>query len=210
MPAQPPSLASWLVDLFTPYAQAETIRGDLLEEFSEVASRRGGAVARRWYWRQSVKTIGHLSADGFRALPGLMAVSVLAAWLLDVGGNWLVRKAVVAILSRFRVYAYVDAYTFWVLHDIVVRITISMSMGYVAAAAVKGREMIAAITFSLLFGLLHGVSLLPVLRHLPEWYDYRFPRPFVAVLLVNTVVSPVLIVMGGLLCRKFRFATGRV
>ncbi len=54
---QPPRIAVWLVDLFTPDKQAESIPGDLLEEFSDLASKSGVAFARRWYWRHSVKTI---------------------------------------------------------------------------------------------------------------------------------------------------------
>jgi hypothetical protein len=68
---QPPRFAVWLVNLFTPYEQAESIPGDLLEEFSELALKSDGAFARRWYWRQSVKTIGHLIGCGFRSVPWL-------------------------------------------------------------------------------------------------------------------------------------------
>jgi len=34
---QPPRVAVWLLDLFTPSEQTESIPGDLLEEFSDVA-----------------------------------------------------------------------------------------------------------------------------------------------------------------------------
>jgi hypothetical protein len=44
---QPPRLAVWLVNLFTPYEQAESIPGDLFEEFSAVAPKSGVASARR-------------------------------------------------------------------------------------------------------------------------------------------------------------------
>src|SRR5204862_5771919 len=40
---QPPRVAVWLLDLFTHYEQTESIPGDLLEEFSAVASRSGVA-----------------------------------------------------------------------------------------------------------------------------------------------------------------------
>ena len=59
---RPPHIALWLVDLFTPSEQAESIPGDLLEEFLELALKSGDAFARRWYWRQSVKTVAHLIA----------------------------------------------------------------------------------------------------------------------------------------------------
>jgi len=43
---QPPRGAVWLIELFTPYEQAESIPGDLLEEFSDLASKSGVAYAR--------------------------------------------------------------------------------------------------------------------------------------------------------------------
>ena len=66
---QPPRIAVWLVNLFTPAEEAESILGDLLEEFSHLASKSGVAVARRWYWRQTVKTITHLVDSGFCVAP---------------------------------------------------------------------------------------------------------------------------------------------
>ena len=59
MPRQvhPPRVVSWFVDLFPPIEQTETIQGDLLEEFSGLVSTSGIDLARRWYWRQSVKTV---------------------------------------------------------------------------------------------------------------------------------------------------------
>ena len=70
---RPPRIAVWLVDLFTPNKQSESIPGDLLEEFSEHASKSGVASARRWYWRQSVKTVARLIATGFLVAPWLTA-----------------------------------------------------------------------------------------------------------------------------------------
>src|SRR5215813_3365658 len=51
----PPRLATWLVDLFASAEQAESILGDLAEEFSDIASTSGVLSARRWYWRESPK-----------------------------------------------------------------------------------------------------------------------------------------------------------
>jgi hypothetical protein len=65
---EPPRVAVWLIELFTPYEQAESLPGDLLEEFSDVASKSDAAYARRWYWRQTEPTISHLVRSGFRVL----------------------------------------------------------------------------------------------------------------------------------------------
>jgi hypothetical protein len=64
---QPPRLAVWLVNLFTRAEEAESILGDLLEEYFQLASKSGVALARSWYWRQTVKTIAQLAGTGFRA-----------------------------------------------------------------------------------------------------------------------------------------------
>jgi hypothetical protein len=79
---RPPRIALWLVDLFTPSEQAESIPGDLLEEFLELALKSGDAFARRWYWRQSVKTVAHLIATGFLVVPWLIAGTAVGGLLL--------------------------------------------------------------------------------------------------------------------------------
>jgi hypothetical protein len=66
---QPPRIAAWLVNLFSASQEAESILGDLHEEFSDLRSRSSDAFARNWYWRQSVKTIAHLMGAGFRVAP---------------------------------------------------------------------------------------------------------------------------------------------
>ena len=66
---QPPRLAVWFINLFTAHESAESIFGDLLEEYSYLASKSGVTFARRWYRRQTVKTIAHLFGSGYRAAP---------------------------------------------------------------------------------------------------------------------------------------------
>jgi hypothetical protein len=53
MSALPPKLAAWLVNAFTGPDQSEIVEGDLLEEFSQQASRPpesgiGGRALERW------------------------------------------------------------------------------------------------------------------------------------------------------------------
>jgi len=50
---QPPRTATWLVVMFAS-EEKDSLEGDLLEEFSDLAARSGAAVARRWYWRQTL------------------------------------------------------------------------------------------------------------------------------------------------------------
>ena len=79
---RPPFLATWLIGLFDSDWQAETISGDLLEEFSGLAAKSGVAYARRWYWRQSMKTVVYLMGAGFRTAPWLIAGTVIGGYLL--------------------------------------------------------------------------------------------------------------------------------
>jgi hypothetical protein len=91
---RPPRVATWLVDLFASDEHAESLPGDLLEEFSDLASKSGVASARRWYWRQSVKTIVHLFATGFRAAPWSIVGAVIGGYLLLGFGLWIPERLV--------------------------------------------------------------------------------------------------------------------
>ena len=62
--AQPPRVAVWFLNLFALEEEGESILGDLLEEFSLLVSKSGIASARRWYWRQTVKTLPQLAGVG--------------------------------------------------------------------------------------------------------------------------------------------------
>ena len=74
---QPPRFAVWLLTLFALHDQAESILGDLLEEFTLLASSSGVSFARRWYWRQTLKTVLELAILGFRASPWLTGATVV-------------------------------------------------------------------------------------------------------------------------------------
>jgi hypothetical protein len=108
---QPPRIAEWVTTLFLPADIAESVMGDLLEEFSALVITSGAPLARRWYRRQAVSTIMHAGADAFRTAPLLMLASV-------IGGNWLIGfatqysvHAVQTFLDAHRVYAFhPDAY----------------------------------------------------------------------------------------------------
>jgi hypothetical protein len=197
---QPPRLALSMVHLFAPHDQAEAIPGDLLEEFLGIAA---ASDARRWYWRQTVKTVAHLFADGFRS-PHMLFV-VLVAGLLGVGAIWLTQETAIAILYRYPVYLHIHPYLFWLIYAIVIeRFLVPLLAGFLAATMERRRKMVAVITLSLLFGSVGGIQLLPFVRFLSQWNDYRFPRPIVAVIIATTFLSPAAIVVGGCIARKMR------
>ena len=148
---RPPRVAGWLLDLFTPYEQTESILGDLLEEFSDIASKSGVAYARRWYWRQSVRTILHLVRGGFRAMPWSIAGAVVGGVLLVRLGHAFAEEGIrtwneflshhVHHLSRFDLILYNSGLYVW-------RLTVLLLIGCIIALACKGKEMLATITVS--------------------------------------------------------------
>lgn len=201
---QPPRIAVWLVDLFTPVKQAESIPGDLLEEFLDLTSKLGVARARRWYWRQSLKTIAHLIGSGFRFAPWRIGGAVLIGYHLGWGGYWLSEKAVVAVHYRYQVYAHIDAYVFWLIYGILIeRLIEPMLIGCFVALMAKDREMVATVTLGLIVGASSGVGLVQVARHLPGTRFYLLP------LLVSTFATPTMFVIGGGIVRTIRLAAAR-
>jgi hypothetical protein len=98
--AHPPRIASWLVELFAPTEHAESILGDLLEEFSDLASKSGLASAHRWYWRQSAKTIVHLFGTGLRIAPWSIVGIVLGGFLLVPFGISLAEPGIVGVIHQ--------------------------------------------------------------------------------------------------------------
>ena len=206
---QPPRIALWLIDLFTPDRQAESIPGDLLEEFSLLASKSGVASARSWYWRQSARTIVHLVGAGFRAAPWLMACVLVAGFLLFGFANQLPDKVIAAVTNRRLAYyqEHFNAYMFWMGDGILIgRVIVSMFVGCLVALAAKGREMVATVTLGLVLDV--GL-LLDVLGYLPwvakHWPDYGFQLPF----LMARFASSIAIIIGGGIVRKSRSAVAR-
>jgi len=202
----PPQIASWLINLFVPQNEAQEIQGDLLEEFSRLASHSGGRAARSWYWRQTIKTVAAMFFDGFRAAQWMIAV--IAAWFLSGYVDRGYQKIVATFLSTFDVYRYISAYAFWFFYAIVIGcLIIPMLLGSLLALAAPKREMVAAVTFGLWNGMwfgIHGVGFpgvkslsgWSVLTHFYIWSDYRFPRPVASVILATTFLSPFMIALG--------------
>jgi hypothetical protein len=201
---QPPRLAVWLVNLFTPNEQAESILGDLLEEFSDLASKSGMAFARRWYWRQSVRTVSHLIGYGFRGRPWQIAVVVGFLLYFFCGGG--LEEGVVAVLNFGR-HPHDNPYYTWpqaqarirliVYGDLVAHFLLSLFIGCIVAVAVKGREMVAAITLAF-------VLWVPVMALFLVWSARH--GPFLPLQLITPLSGPIMIVIGGGIVRKIRSA----
>jgi hypothetical protein len=204
---EPPRIAAWLVDLFASGEQAESITGDLLEEFSDLAAKSGAAYARRWYWRQSAKTITHLVGAGFRVAPWTITGTVLGGYVLLTFGGSLPERAIVSVLQfrRHHVTPYYtwpqfQAYLFWLNNGILAgRLLMSMLIGCIVAVAAKEREMVSTMTLSCLLLLVpFGMGL----RHGAE-------QPFLLPYLVFIFGNSIMIFMGGGIVRKNRSAAAR-
>jgi hypothetical protein len=202
----PPRMAAWLLYLFTPSDQAESITGDLLEEFSDLASKSGEAFACRWYWRQSAKTVAHLIAAGFLVAPWLITATIVGGWLLCWVFDWSTEKAVVAVLYKYQVYAHIDAYVFWLIYAVLIqRLIEPFIIGCVIGMPAKGREMVVTMTLALVIGATSGAGLAHLIRH--HWSESNVS---LTLPLLTTFVSPVMFVIGGVIVREIRSAMSRL
>ncbi len=204
--AHPPRIAVWLVDLFIPNEQAESIPGDMLEEFTALASRTGVASARRWYWRQSVKTIAHLIGSEFRVAPLSIFGIVLGGYLLLALGGSLPEQVIVAVLNLRRnhvnpyyTWSQAQAFLFWFNGGILVgRILLSLVVGCLVATAAKSREMVATMTLALVLCAITGVGF--------AWLA-KGSAPIPWGMLPSYIASWFAIVIGGAIIRTRRSAS---
>ena len=199
---RPPRIASWLVNLFTPAEETESILGDLHEEFSQLASKSGVAVARSWYWRQTVKTVAHLVGNGFRVAPWSTTAAVVGGFLLMRFVSGLPGKLLSAVTDRYLMFwsTHFQAYL-WVLNGMAIaHFTLSMFVGCMVALAAKGREMVAAMTLALVHCALIGAALV--------WVAMR--QPVDVAWILWSCFDPFAIVVGGAIVRTRRSAAKTV
>ena len=204
---RPPRFGAWLVSLFGSSQQAESILGDLAEEFSDIASKSGVASARRWHWRQSLKTIAHLAGSSFRTAPWSIAGVVLLGFLLRRFDFQLPERIIVAILRAQRPYSnlHYGVYVWLVTYGIpIVGIIQMILIGCIVAAFAKGREIVATTTLSI-------VSPFAFLLHFllvgGQWSNsiFIFPSRFLIIQVENLVG----LVIGGVFVHELRSVVGR-
>jgi hypothetical protein len=148
----PPRIAIRLLNLFATGEEAESILGDLLEEFSLLASK-SGVAARRWYWRQAMKTIAHLIGIGFRAAPLATAAAMAGGFLLNRLVSGLPERAIFAVLERYSVFDHhFSVYVFFATYGIAIgHVIASLFVGCMVALVARSREIVAAIALVLAF-----------------------------------------------------------
>jgi len=199
---QPPRMATCLVNLFTPAEEAESILGDLLEEYSHLASKSGVAFARRWYWRQTVKTIAHLIGTGFTVAPWSTAAAVVGGFLLHGFVSGLPNKVLSAVTDRYLVYwpSHFEAYKFWATDGMLIaQLIASLFVGCIVALAAKGREMVATMTLGFIYCAMVGVAYV-------TWTAKHWPVDFGIQWMLWSCAGPFAIVVGGAIVRTRRSA----
>jgi hypothetical protein len=156
----PPRLAVWLVHLFAAGVEAESLSGDMLEEFSDLASKSGLAFARRWFWRQTRNTIVHLFTNAFRVAPWQTAATVIGGFLLNRLVSRLPEPAIFAVLHRYQVFDHhFSAYVFFASDGIALgHVLAAMLVGCAIAWAAKDREMVVTITLGFVRCVMSGAA----------------------------------------------------
>ena len=195
---QPPRLSSWLLNLFTPPDEEETIVGDLLEEFSLLASKSGVAFARSWYRRQVMKTLVHLFGTAFRVAPWSTTVAVLGGLLLYRFASGLPDKLLSAVTDKYLFYwsAHFQAYL-WVLKGMLpAYLILRMFVGCMVALVAKGKEMVATMTLALVPFALIGAASVWVATHGVMGVAW----------MLWSCADPCAVVLGGAIVRMFRSA----
>jgi hypothetical protein len=193
---RPPSIAVRLVNLFIPAHEAESILGDLLEEFTGFASKSGIAPARSWYWRQALKTTSSLAWAGFRAAPWSTLAAVAGGYLvITFALSW---PAGTRIIVRDRNWVNEHRFDiFWITAGLpMVRVIVATLIGGIVAAVAREREMTATITLS---AAMSGCWIASALRMVARTGYYGFLRPFPWVLAFSIAT-----IVGGAVVRSCR------
>ena len=210
--AWPPRFAAWLVSLFGSSEQAESILGDLQEEFSAIARKSGDVPARRWYWRQSLKTIAHLAVGSFRTAPWSLAGVVLLGLLLrrfDFQFQ-LPERVAIAILRAQRPYSnlHYGFYVWQINYGIPIACFVtSMLIGCVVAILAKGREVVAAFTLIVVNAVSFVELVIRVYNHNPN-SEGAFAALF-HFFVFRWTLDVIGILVAGVLVRKLRSASSR-
>jgi hypothetical protein len=201
---EPPRAATWLVSLFTLARETESILGDLLEEFSDLVSSSGAAFARRWYWRQTLKTVVHLVPSAFTVAPWSTAAGVVVGFTARKLLGPLVEPMIFAVLQRYQVYEHhFAAYMFFASTGIDIGHLITfLGVGCIVAWMAKGTEMAATMVLSLFFAALAVVAFVHLIGKTGNLeFAWRLAWNFADVLAI---------VVGGAIVRISRFNASRV
>jgi hypothetical protein len=151
---QPPRIAAWLLSLFALPQEAESILGDLQEEFSLLATTSGVASARNWYWRQTFRTLPRLAGLGLHSAPWLTGMAIVGGFCLRKLIGPLVGRSIFAVIERYTIFFqhHFQAYLFFASTGIDIAHLMSfLLIGFVVALVARRNEMVATIALALTF-----------------------------------------------------------
>ncbi len=192
---QPPIIAVRLIDLFVPETQHESVKGDLLEEFSDLATRFGDSSARRWYWKHSTKTIASLM---FR-MPWVVALVVLSGFIILLNVVDLVMADKI-VEDRAQLATSLGRPMLWFLLGSMVISSVTPS--WVLAMIAKGKEIVATSLFALMF-VLSAIAAQLGIRVFQLHPRTPLPHP------IFLALSASLIVFAGIVVRQMRSINNR-
>jgi len=158
---QPPRIAVWLLNLFALGEESESMLGDLLEEFSLLASKSGVGFARRWYWRQTIRTVPQLARVGVRTAPWLTCAAIVGGFCLRRLVAPLVEPAIFAVLERYQLFFEHHFGTLLFLTSTGIdigHIITFLFIGFFVAFAARRNEMVATIALALYWAALSVVG----------------------------------------------------
>ena len=185
--------------------QTESILGDLHEEFSGLASKSGAPSARRWYWRQGVKTIFHLFRAAFRNASWSLGSIVLMGFLFHWFSATLPERVVMAILHAQRPYSnlHYDFYIWLINYGVLTACVLtSLLIGCIVAVLAKGREVVATIMLTVVRSVPFVWQLVSVYAHNAD-HEPSFTAVF-HFFVLRRVLDIIGILVAGVLVRKLR------
>lgn len=200
---QPPFIPSHLVRLFVCGQNAEAIAGDLAEEFAELVSTEGIEHARRWYWRQSIKTVVNLIVARFRTAPWMMVTTIIGGFVLlgfamridSLPSLSLPERMIDAVVGQPYTWPPMPFFP-WLVDGagLALRLIIAVSVGCIVALIAKRKEMIATTALGFLCGALCSIQLPLFFARFASTHSYP-PLWFAA---ISNFVYPPALVLGGI------------
>ena len=156
---QPPRLAVWLLTLFALDDEAESILGDLLEEFTLLASS-SGILSPQMVLVIDIKNRLRRLRTTASVRPRSTMVAVLGGFSIRGAVAGRVEPAILSALERYQVYQHhLRMYTFFASTGIDIGDFITFPfVGFVVAFVAKGREMVATMSLGLFWGALTVAS----------------------------------------------------
>jgi len=200
----PPRLALWLVTLFSP---DEAVPGDLLEEYATVEANKGRMSARRWFWRQSGRTIAHLALSQFLLAPWSTGLILVTAYATLWYTPWVSVTLAEGLLARYPVYEYISAPAFWWIYEFAFgTILLPLTIANIAARVARRREMI--VTTALVFAVIAGSSCFWGWQiwlswfYVDEWPYFFYGRQRTLRAAFSLTVLPFAVLVGGVIQRQ--------